>query len=54
MGWFERGFGSQLDSNINLNQYGLIHYYPLDDSIRTNFGSIDLSGWKVVDYQRKE
>jgi len=54
MGWFERGFGSQLDSDINLNQYGLIHYYPLDDYIHTDFGMIDLSNWKVVDYQRKE
>ena len=39
------------------NSLGYIHYYPLDNFLLTNSSSvsltnIDISGWKVVDYQR--
>jgi len=50
MGWLNRDFGNSL---------GYIHYYPLDDYLLTNSSSesltnIDLSSYKVIDYQRKE
>ena len=45
MGWFDRG---------NSNDFGYIHYYPLDDFILRDGFSIDISEWEVVDYQRKE
>ena len=40
------------------NSLGYIHYYPLDNFLLTNSSSvsltnIDISGWKVVDCQRK-
>jgi len=45
MGWFDRG---------NSNDFGYIHYYPLDDLILRDGGDTDISSWIVVDYQRKE
>ena len=48
MGWFDRG---------NSNDFGYIHYYPLDDYLHFG-GNVDddedIGNWKVVDYQRKE
>jgi len=38
-----------------VNSFGYIHYYPLDDFLILENGSdIDLSNYKIVDYQRKE
>jgi len=47
MGWFER---DRYD-----NQFGYIHYYPLDKYLIFEGGDdLDLSNYKIVDYQRKE
>jgi hypothetical protein len=51
MGWLER----DNTNNSNNNYYGYIHYYPLDNFLILENGSdIDLSNYKIVDYQRKE
>ena len=47
MGWFVRG-------GEPIQDFGFIHYYPLDDFILRDGFPIDISEWKVVDYQRKE
>jgi len=47
MGWFDR--------DNNNNKFGYIHYYPLDKYlIFDGDDDVDISNWKVVDYQRKE
>ncbi|RMZ48988.1 hypothetical protein EB821_04690 [Candidatus Marinimicrobia bacterium PRS2] len=47
MGWFDR------DSYDN--QFGYIHYYPLDNYlIFEGDDDLDISNYKIVDYQRKE
>jgi len=47
MGWFDR--------NNNNNKFGYIHYYPLDNYlIFEGDDDLDISNYKVVDYQRKE
>ena len=43
MGWFDRN-----------DSFGYIHYYPLDEYLFTDDGNDDISGYKIVDYQRKE
>jgi len=51
MGWLER----DNTNNSNNNYYGYIHYYPLDNFLILENGSdIDISNYKIVDYQRKE
>ncbi len=48
MGWFDRGY-------IGNSQFGYIHYYPLDKYlIFDGDDDLDISNYKVVDYQRKE